>query len=336
MPIARSIKKLFRPSRAIVLMYHRIASVDIDPWQLSVSKDNFRQHLQVLASTAKVISTDELIDSIITKNLASDRICITSDDGYEDNFLNALPLLEEYKMPATFYIPSGAVGSNEPFWWDMMTKIFLETEKLPVSLDIRIADRQFSYTLNNNGEVTNDELSMHAAWYWPQHPPTQRCEIYLELWMHLRDQPSMLINETVNELKSWSGVEAVNTSGNFPMSRHQLLETSLAKYVTTGVHTITHAALGAFSKRIQQTEINGCKEFLDDNLGKKHLSIAFPYGNYNKDTLEVTKRAGLKGAFTTDPKPVTIKSDVYQLGRYQVINQTGEQFKKQLDNWLNN
>lgn len=336
MAIGSTIRKLFRPSRAIVLMYHRIAEPVVDPWQLCVSKENFKQHLQVLSATGKVISTDELIDCIANKELGNDSICITSDDAYEDNFLNAFPLIEEFRCPATFFVPSGNIGSNEPFWWDMMADIFLSAETLPAKLDIKIFDRRFTYSLDNNGTIGTSELQKHKSWHWPQTPPTQRCKIFLEIWMQLRDQPSMLIAETLRQLKNWSGVEAVNSSGNFPMTRHELLEMSSAKYVSMGIHTITHAALGAFSKQIQHTEIKGCKEFLDDNLDKKHTSIAFPYGNYNSDTLDVVKKAGLKGAFTTDPKPITIKSDVYQLGRFQVMNQNGEQFKKQLDYWLNN
>jgi peptidoglycan/xylan/chitin deacetylase (PgdA/CDA1 family) len=336
MSFAHRIKKLFRPSRAVVLMYHRIAEPEIDPWQLAVSTENFRDHLKVLAATGKVISTDELINSILDKKLESDCFCITSDDGYQDNFLNAFPLIEEYACPSTFFITSGSIGSNQPYWWDIMTAIFLSAKKLPAKLDININNKRFSYLLENNGEIDNQQLQKHAGWHWPQIPPTQRCEIYFELWMHLRDQPSLLINEAIRQLKMWSGVDSVDNAGSFPMSRHELLEMSSGKYVNTGVHTVTHAALGAFSKQIQQTEITGCKEFLDDNLNKNHLSIAFPYGNYNGDTLDVVRTSGLKGAFTTEPKPVTIKSDVFQLGRFQVVNQTGEQFKKQLDTWLNN
>jgi peptidoglycan/xylan/chitin deacetylase (PgdA/CDA1 family) len=336
MSFTRSIKKLFRPWRAVVLMYHRIAEPEMDPWQLAVSRNNFKEHLEILAATGKVISTDELINNIRTKKLDADCFCITSDDGYQDNYINAFPLIEEYACPSTFFIASGSIGSGEPYWWDMMTDIFLSTKKLPETLDISIGSTQFAYTLETNGKINAEQLKKHRAWHWPQSPPTQRCQIYLELWMHLRDQPSMLIRETMRKLVRWSGVAAINDSGSYPMSRQELLEMSTGKYINTGVHTITHAALGAFSRQIQQTEIKGCKEYLDDNLDKEHSSIAFPYGNFNRDTLEVVKQVGLKGAFTTDPKPVTIKSDVYQLGRFQVINQTGEQFKKQLDHWLNN
>ena len=336
MSIATGIRKLFRPSRAIVLMYHRIAEPQIDPWQLAVSKKNFRDHLQVLSASGKVISTQELIECVRNKKLESDCFCITSDDGYQDNFLHAFPLIEEYECPATFFIASGKIGSNEPYWWDLMTDIFLSTKKLPGALDISVNNKRFSYALDNNGEVGDRDLTKHSTWCWPQTPPTQRCEIYLELWMYLRDQPSQLINDTMKQLKNWSGVEAVNNAGSFPMSNHELKQLSDGKYAATGVHTVSHIALSAFPKSVQRSEIDDCRQFLDGALGGKHSSIAFPYGNYNSETLDVVKEIGLQGAFTTNPKPVTIKSDVFQLGRYQVINQTGEQFKKQLHHWLNN
>ena len=45
--------------------------------------------------------------------------CITFDDGYANN-LRMLPLLEEYDIPATFYITTGNVEHQECFWWDVV------------------------------------------------------------------------------------------------------------------------------------------------------------------------------------------------------------------------
>ncbi|WP_456444276.1 polysaccharide deacetylase family protein [Thiolapillus sp.] len=44
---------------------------------------------------------------------------ITFDDGYANN-LRMLPLLEEYDIPATFYITTGNVEQQECFWWDVV------------------------------------------------------------------------------------------------------------------------------------------------------------------------------------------------------------------------
>lgn len=41
---------------------------------------------------------------------------ITFDDGYADNFTNALPILEKYHAPATIFIVTGDIGQNDVVW----------------------------------------------------------------------------------------------------------------------------------------------------------------------------------------------------------------------------
>jgi peptidoglycan/xylan/chitin deacetylase (PgdA/CDA1 family) len=44
---------------------------------------------------------------------------ITFDDGYYNNVL-ALPVLEEYRAPALFFISTDHVRENKGFWWDVL------------------------------------------------------------------------------------------------------------------------------------------------------------------------------------------------------------------------
>lgn len=336
MSVMQGIRRMFDQKKAVVLMYHRIASPAVDPWQLSVSAENFEAHLRVLQQEGNVVSISELVQSIEQKSLKKNVICITFDDGYEDNYLHALPLLAKYDCPATFFIASGLIDSNEPYWWDALGDIFLLKEKLPENLDIAIGDKTFTYQLRNDGKLTEEEKLLHSKWYWPIEPPTQRCEIYLNIWMELRNRSHATIATAVNQLKAWSGIEWKNDTGNFPMSGEQLTEMAAHPLVGIGVHTVTHAALGALSKEIQVAEIAGCKNFLDGHLNHAHEAIAFPYGFYNNHTREAVTQAGLKAGFTTDAKPVTPKSDILQMGRYQIVDQNGNQFKAKLDKLLGN
>ncbi|WP_457676746.1 polysaccharide deacetylase family protein [Thiolapillus sp.] len=61
-------------------------------------------------------------------------VCITFDDGYANN-LHMVPLLEEYDIPATFYITTGNVEQQECFWWDVVfrERIRRGTEKAQIS-----------------------------------------------------------------------------------------------------------------------------------------------------------------------------------------------------------
>lgn len=48
-------------------------------------------------------------------------IGLTFDDGYYNNS-RILPLLSEYKIPATFFIAYNHVAENRAFWWDVVSR----------------------------------------------------------------------------------------------------------------------------------------------------------------------------------------------------------------------
>jgi peptidoglycan/xylan/chitin deacetylase (PgdA/CDA1 family) len=45
-------------------------------------------------------------------------VCVTLDDGYASACESALPILERYHIPATFFVPAAYVGSREPMPFD--------------------------------------------------------------------------------------------------------------------------------------------------------------------------------------------------------------------------
>src|SRR5208282_6745263 len=45
-------------------------------------------------------------------------LLLTFDDGYFNN-LRALPVMEEFNAPATFFISSDHVHEGKSFWWDV-------------------------------------------------------------------------------------------------------------------------------------------------------------------------------------------------------------------------
>src|SRR5688572_7601228 len=96
---ARARKRL--SSRALILLYHRVAEASSDPWSLAVKPAHFAEHLEVINRRARVLSVEELVAAIAGDKLPRLAIVITFDDGYADNLLNAKPLLEKNDCPAT-------------------------------------------------------------------------------------------------------------------------------------------------------------------------------------------------------------------------------------------
>ena len=99
-----------------VLMYHRIND-SLPPSDLIMSTDKFREHMEYLKDYCDVIKTEELCDLFGHSNDLPRRrrpqVVITIDDGYRDNFLNAYPILKEFQLPATIFLITGMIGTNE-------------------------------------------------------------------------------------------------------------------------------------------------------------------------------------------------------------------------------
>lgn len=115
-------------SKGIILLYHRVDTDPSDNNQLCVSKENFSDHINFLIKKYKIGLLKE-------RNFKEKQIYITFDDGYQDNYINALPILEKYKCPATFYVTANKIGDSDPFYWDnKMTKARALTHKELVAL----------------------------------------------------------------------------------------------------------------------------------------------------------------------------------------------------------
>jgi len=106
-------KKLLKRYRTHVLMYHRIRNDGRDS-DISVSTRNFQKQMQYLKQNLNVVSLNTLVNNIRKgAYIPADRLAITFDDGYKDNFLNAYPVLKKYKLPATIFLISQFVGDSE-------------------------------------------------------------------------------------------------------------------------------------------------------------------------------------------------------------------------------
>lgn len=96
-----------------ILMYHHVEEIaEAQPnW---ISPKLFDWHMSYLKEKGyHVISLDKLVDDIKNqRRLKPKTVVITFDDGYENNFTNAYPILKKYQYPATIYVTSANVGQE--------------------------------------------------------------------------------------------------------------------------------------------------------------------------------------------------------------------------------
>lgn len=102
---------------ATILVYHRVNEVVKNG--LTVSTRLFDKQMKILSKHYRVISLRELLSELKNGGISKrNTVVITFDDGYEDNYLNAAPILKKYNLPAFFFVTAGYINTDEKFPWD--------------------------------------------------------------------------------------------------------------------------------------------------------------------------------------------------------------------------
>lgn len=107
-----------------VLTYHQIG--DSAEWW-SVNADDFEQQLIFLRKKGyTTISVVELSEGLAGRRPLPERpIVITFDDGYEDNYRAAFPILERQGMRGTFFVVTGRMGTSGYMNWRQVREMSL-------------------------------------------------------------------------------------------------------------------------------------------------------------------------------------------------------------------
>jgi peptidoglycan/xylan/chitin deacetylase (PgdA/CDA1 family) len=103
--------------RATVLLYHRVTDSVRD--NLTMGVEQFDRQMALLRRHFRIISLVELLNLDAVPRTDRPLVCVTFDDGYLDNYLNAAPILRRHEIPAAFFVSTGIVGTERRFPHDI-------------------------------------------------------------------------------------------------------------------------------------------------------------------------------------------------------------------------
>ncbi len=109
-----------------VLMYHRISDLSdkerLSPLMrdLTVSPADFDRQVRYLVDNGFApLLAREVEEAVINgRKLPEKSVAITMDDGYKDNFDQAFPILQKYRVPATIFLVTNTVDTAGHLSWD--------------------------------------------------------------------------------------------------------------------------------------------------------------------------------------------------------------------------
>lgn len=295
----------------VVLLYHRVTILQSDPEMLAVSPENFREQMAYLKANFRLVRLEEDWSA-----LSEPAVAITFDDGYADNFVEALPILEEVGVPATFFISTGNIGTDHEFWWDQMERVLLRSQRLPASFTL--VDRDFGRK-------------------WPTVTVAQRQTLYVTLNTLAQKIETARLDGWMEQLREWSGQRKASEGINHALNFEELRSLANSPWATIGAHTVSHVALSALSAERQRQEIFSSKETLEKQIGKKIEVFSYPFGNkkhYNRTSVTLCREAGFIKAAANFPGQVHRWTDLYQLPRQIVRNWDLTTFVANMKNWI--
>ena len=117
------------PPYVPIMMYHYVREVDPEEdemgYNLSIHPETFEQHAQWFQEQGYTTVRMETLARCLRgeEQCPEKPVALTFDDGYEDAFTNALPILERYDMTATFYIVTEFVGQPGYMTWKQIKKL---------------------------------------------------------------------------------------------------------------------------------------------------------------------------------------------------------------------
>jgi peptidoglycan/xylan/chitin deacetylase (PgdA/CDA1 family) len=137
-----------------ILMYHRFG---YEKSTLFVTPGNFDRQMSYLKKNGyNVISLDELVRGIKAKRkFKHNTVVITMDDGYEDNYTYAYPVLKKYNFPATIFIASDLIKKDKDFMvWDQVRSMLKDS----ISFGAHTRNHVYLPSINNE-KILWDEIA---------------------------------------------------------------------------------------------------------------------------------------------------------------------------------
>lgn len=241
-------------NRVAVLLYHRVLEdVHENTWGIAVSKNNFEQQIKYISQHYQVLNYGDNWDGV-----SKPSVVITFDDGYVDNFINALPILQKYNVPAIIFISTGNIGTECLFWWDRLERVFANvSEKGSIFV---------------KGQFVSNVKTAHSM---------------------LIKMPVFERNEVLTEMEKRYRINFHSVEEDRTVSVEELKELAASDLITIGAHTVSHVSLSDIPKDEQLYEIKESVRFLENNTGKEIKYFSYPFGNYNDETLTIMRQEGI-------------------------------------------
>ncbi|MBN1209685.1 MAG: polysaccharide deacetylase family protein [Myxococcaceae bacterium] len=276
--------------RPIILFYHKVQRRPVGTWGEEVlDLEAFKQHMAFLSREYEPIPLSELVAALQGKIPMPDRaVAITFDDGYRNNLRLAAPILRHYRVPATLFISTGLIGTNQWMWAYELEEIF---HRYP--LEAISASARHPLITRLCAQAMNSQVALVACVEYLKSVPHPKM---LEVVCRIREQLPVELDEE-NQFLSWDEVRQLRSYG-----------------FEFGAHTESHPILIRQRLEDAERELVACCDTLERELGTRPKLFAYPNGDTSPAVTALVGRY-FEAAVTTHPGVCSPSGNLLELPR---------------------
>lgn len=131
--INKKIHNLTHPLLGRMLMLHRVVEHRSEDknHELEITPDFLKHTIETYRQQGhRFVSIDEACEIIGHGRTDQPFVCLTFDDGYQDNYDIAYPILKQTNIPFAIYVTTGFIDNRLPMWWYPGEQLGVNTESL--------------------------------------------------------------------------------------------------------------------------------------------------------------------------------------------------------------
>jgi peptidoglycan/xylan/chitin deacetylase (PgdA/CDA1 family) len=204
-------------------------------------------------------------------------IALTFDDGYRDNLVHALPVLEKHRAPFTIFVTTGFADRAAPLWWSDLE------EALDRLDDISIGGRLL-----------------------PLDAPAKKQAAFSRITADLRKGSWPSYRDAIAAIAERAGVDAMARVDQLCLDWREIRALDSLDLCTIAAHTVTHPMLALQGPAEAGAEIGESKARIEAMLGRPVHHFAYPVG----DTVAAARREFAMAAETGFATAVTTRPGV--------------------------
>jgi peptidoglycan/xylan/chitin deacetylase (PgdA/CDA1 family) len=273
----------------LVLGYHRVVENFAQESRYSIpamliTSSMLEKHLDWLGRHFQYVSMPEACSRMLSgEPFPRPSALITFDDGYQDNFHNAMPLLTRKGIPATVFVVTRLVDTNKPQIHDELYLLLSNAQSMwgkPA--------KEFASLVSTLGIRIQKQLDLENMF---SQKPFALTGKLLDLLCY--DDIRCIVEALKAEVGLLPEKEGLHTL------TWQMIKEMSQKDFSIGSHTASHALLTNESMVDVLRELKSSRLELETRLGDIVPYFAYPDGRFHSQVVKAVKSCGYAFAFST-------------------------------------